>query len=82
MTFQLLPRWEAEWRQQCRQVGVSAVIEDFGTLLLLLPEPLRQAWKSLLGGSTVKLLAPPEFWSHPIAAPFSCASEDFSACPN
>ena len=28
MTFQLLPRWEAEWRQQCSQVGVSAVMED------------------------------------------------------
>ena len=79
LTFKLLRCWEAEWRQQCSQSSVSAVIEDFSSLL---PEPLRQAWKLLLEGRTVKLLAPPEFWQHPIAAPFLGAVDAHLASPN
>ena len=76
LTFELLSSWEAEWRQQTSQVGISAVIDDYG---ILLPEKLRRAWESLLAGCTVKLRAPPDFWSHPVAAPFFCAREDLPA---
>ena len=69
LSFSLLPRWEAEWRQQCRQVGTSAVIDDVG---ILLPEDLRRAWNSLLEGRTVVIHAPPDFWKHPLAQPFIC----------
>ena len=69
LTFPLLPRWEAEWRQQCSRVGISAVIEDIGVLL---PDFLRQAWQALLQGRTVAIHAPPDFWHHPLARPFIC----------
>ena len=69
LVFSLLPRWEAEWRQQCSQVGTSAVIDDVG---ILLPESLRRAWHSLLEGRTVAIHAPPDFWVHPLAQPFVC----------
>ena len=79
VTIELLSSWEAEWRQQGSQVGISAVIDDYG---ILLPEKLRRAWECLLEGCTVRLRAPPDFWSHPVAAPFICAREDSFARSN
>ncbi|CAE7900207.1 unnamed protein product [Symbiodinium sp. KB8] len=69
-TFTVLSRWEADWRQYCGRVEISAVADDCGVLL---PTQLRQAWHHIIGGCTVLLDAPPEFWSHPLAAPFRCA---------
>ena len=70
MVFSVLSSWEADWRQHCDRVEISAVANDYGALL---PDQLRQAWHHLLSGRTVSLNAPPEFWSHPLAAPFRCA---------
>ncbi|OLP97334.1 hypothetical protein AK812_SmicGene20330, partial [Symbiodinium microadriaticum] len=63
-TFSVLSRWEADWRQHCGRVEISAVADDYGVLL---PTQLRQAWHHIIGGCTVLLDAPPEFWSHPLA---------------
>ena len=65
--FHILPNWEAEWRQNCKKLEVSAVAKDVG---LILPEALRRAWQCLLKGCTVQLYAPLSFWNLPLAAPF------------
>ena len=72
------PRWEAEWRQHCSKLGISAVAADYGVLL---PDQLRQAWTKIVEHCIVHVHAPPEFWSHPLAAPFECARPP-PACPN
>ena len=56
--FHILPNWEAEWRQNCKKLEVSAVAKDVG---LILPEALRRAWQCLLKGGTVQLYAPLSF---------------------
>ena len=62
--------WKAEWQRNSNRIEVSAVARDLGTFL---PEVLRKAWTSLLSGCTVVLVAPPDFWSSALAAPFcSC----------
>ena len=70
--------WEADWHKHRGKVGISAVANDYGALL---PDHLRQAWMKIVDNCTVHIHAPPEFWSHPLAAPFLCARPAF-ARPN
>ncbi|CAE7260031.1 unnamed protein product, partial [Symbiodinium sp. KB8] len=74
LEFHVLQGWEADWQQNYSQAEVSAVVEDFGTIL---PEVLRRAWQSLLTGCTVAIHAPLDFWASQLAAPFRWARAPF-----
>ena len=74
LNFEVLLGWEADWQQHYNNVTVSAVVDDLGVLL---PPVLRQAWQAVIQGHFVQIHAPPEFWKHPLAVPFSFACPPF-----